>query len=185
MRNRAIPCIMTLLSVIGLAGCFSTTSQKMKIAAPLPPLSDSAPALADFNTIQPATGLAMNAGQGESRQSCSFSSFQRKNTVGYQLDESRHISFKASPSFDIFDPSDVKVKFGLRFTKSLGGPANKRPDCIYGSGYYGLLPYVMNNKINLNGFADKANVKSFVEDKLKEREKRQKERDKNNNLYSL
>jgi outer membrane murein-binding lipoprotein Lpp len=157
-----------------LSGCFST-NKKNRIAAPLPPLSDLSVA---YDVIQPATGSANRTTHNTtpSQKSCHFSSHHRKNTIGYQFDESSHLSFKASPSFDVFDPSYMEVKVGLRFTKSFGGKTQKRPDCTYGSGYYGLLPYVVNNDISLGGLTDKGTIKSYVEDRLDEREYRQKQK---------
>lgn len=98
------------------------------------------------------------------KKSCSFSSFQRKNTIGYEFDESSRISFSASPKIDVFDPSDFDMKVSVKFTHSFGGASNKRP-CTYGSGYYGLVPYISNNAINLNRITSIDNIKSMIDEK--------------------
>ncbi len=158
-----------ILSTIALVGCVSS-SQKMRIAAPLPPLSD--PSISYAN-IQPAAGHPQGTTiqKNASQKSCRFSSAHRKNTIGYALDDSRHISFTASPSFDVFDPSDFDMKVGLRFTKSLGGPTKKRPKCTY-SGYYGLLPYAMNNEVDVSGLMDVNTIKSYAQERMDAREQR-------------
>lgn len=127
----------------------------------------------DENSIIPDTSdiqlLAMDEPQKKVK-SCSFSSAQRKHTFGYEIDPSRHVTFVASPSFDIWDPSDFKARFGVRFTKSLGGEALKRP-CTFGSGYYGIIPYLTNNPDTLSTVTNPMTVKSMVEDRLDERER--------------
>ena len=172
-----LPMIVGICGGLCLSAC-ATDSHRMDVAAPLPPMTDVTIGLSDLGAIQPATGgVALTANAAPAKPSCGFSSFQRKHTIGYEFDESHHLSFKVSPSFDIWDPSDFETKVSLRFTKALSGPANKRPKCTYGSGFYGLLPYATNEGIHLNGLFDSGNVKSFVEDKLQERENRQKERE--------
>lgn len=163
--------LLIVLAIGGLSACGMTkpyTGYKMQSYAPT----------SNLNALQPAAGdihnIALNAAP---QKSCSFSSFHRKNAIGYELDDRRQIGFSVSPKFDVFNPSDIDVKMGLRFTMALGGSANKRPKCTYGSGYYGFLPYAMNDKINLNGLADKDNIKSFVKEKLEIREQRRKERE--------
>ena len=175
MDGRSLRKISLLLSTIVLVGCISS-SQKTRVAAPLPPLSDPEISYAD---IQPAAGhpSAVDIQTNVSQKSCRFSSAQRNSTVGYALDDSRHISFKASPSFDAFNPSDFDMKIGLRFTKSLGEPKKKRPKCTY-SGYYGLLPYAMNNEINFGGLANIDTIKSYAQERIDAREKRQLEKEK-------
>lgn len=164
-----------VLSTIVLVGCISS-SQKTRVAAPLPPLSD--PAIS-YTDIQPAAGHPQGAviQKSQSQKSCGFSFAHRGSTVGYALDDSRHISFKASPSFDAFNPSDFDMKIGLRFTKSLGEPKKNRPKCTY-SGYYGLLPYAMNNEVNFGGLADIDTIKSYAQERIDAREKRQLEKEK-------
>jgi len=132
----------------------------------------------NVQNIEPAAGDIQNIALNTApKKSCSFSSFHRKNAIGYEIDDRRQIGFNVSPSVDIFDPSDAKVKVGLNFTMAFGGPANKRPKCTYGSGYYGCLPFAMNDGVNLNGLTDTNTIKGFVQEKLKERERRRVERE--------
>jgi hypothetical protein len=182
MNGRNLRKIGLLLSTIVLVGCISS-SQKTRVAAPLPPLSDTTMSYAN---IQPAAGHPQGTiiQKSVSQKSCSFSSAHRKNTVGYALDDSRHISFTASPSFDAFNPSDFDIKVGLRFTKSLGGPAKKRPKCTY-SGYYGLLPYAMNNKVDISGLANIETIRSYAQERMDVREQRRLEKEKNNQIRGL
>jgi hypothetical protein len=125
----------------------------------------------DENSVK--TALNEKAKQ---ESSCSFSSIQRKHTLGYEIDPSRHVAFTASPSFDIWDPSDFKARFSLRFTKSLGGEALKRP-CTFGSGYYGLIPYISNNPDTFATITNPTTVKSMVQDRLDEREQERQNKD--------
>lgn len=182
MDGRSLGKFCVLLSSLALVGCMSSSSDKTRISAPLPPLSDSV-AMA-YGDIQPAAGHPSHVTVNASPQntSCRFSSFHRKHTLGYEFDEQSHLSFTASPSFDAFGGSDFDVKIGLRFTKALGGAAKKRPKCTY-SGYYGLLPYAMNNDINVSGLMDKGYIKSYIEERLDERERRRKEREEKLNPY--
>lgn len=175
MDRKNFTIIGMLLSAILLVGCMSS-SQKTRIVAPLPPNSDAA---GYYANIQPAAGhpTTVNLTSRTPQKSCKFSSAQRDSTIGYAFDDSRHISFTASPSFDAFNPSDFDMKVGLRFTKSLGGPTKKRPKCTY-SGYYGLLPYAMNNDIDVSGLMDIDTIKSYAQDRLDAREKRRLEKDK-------
>ena len=157
---------------LGVTGCVSTP-KRMNVAAPKPPVTNLQTASAvDFAAIQPAAGsphsmpmptvhTAMHAREN-TETSCAFSSFHRKNTVGYELDSARHISFTASPSFDIWDASDFDMKVGIRFTKALGGAANKRPKCTYGSGYYGLLPYLANDDIAISKVLTKDFIQGYL-----------------------
>lgn len=163
-----------LLSCLILASC-ATSQRTMNVGAPMPPLSDISSSVA-LTEIEPAArhDIILN---NAAKKSCRFSSFQRKNTIGYELDNARHISFNASPSFDLWNPSDMDFKVDLKFTKALGGAANKRPDCTYGSGYYGLLPYAMNEGVNFDGLTDTKTIRGFVQDKLDERERRRIERE--------
>lgn len=137
-------------------------------------------ALKNIQNIEPAVGdmHAINLGAAP-KKSCSFSSFHRKNAIGYEIDDRRHIGFNVSPSVDLFDPSDAEVKVGLNFTMAFGGPANKRPKCTYGTGYYGYLPFAINDGVNLSGLTDINTIKSFVQEKLEEREQRRVEREAN------
>lgn len=139
----------------------------------------------NLSAIEPAAGGldTIAIGNNDStKESCSFSSFHRKNAIGYEWDESTHIGFDVSPKIDVFNPSNAEVEFGLNFTMALGGAANKRPKCTYGSGYYGFLPYAMNDKIEASGLMNKNNIKSFVREKIKIREERQKAREKKSKL---
>ena len=67
----------------------------------------------DENSVIPDTPqqqtLAMNM-EADKDKGCSFSSMQRKTTLGYEIDPTRHITFKASPSFDIWSMGDFKMK---------------------------------------------------------------------------
>lgn len=145
----------------------------MDIAAPLPPLNDTAVRVSNLSNIAPA----MNTVSAVPEKSCEFSRHHRKHTVGYEIDPSRHIAFDVRPSMDIWNPSDMDTEVSLRFTKSLGGPANKRPNCTYGSGFYGLLPFASNEGINLSGALEGENVKSYIQERLDERERRRQERE--------
>lgn len=131
----------------------------------------------NLNDIKPAAGdiVALN-NHDAPKKSCSFSSFHRKNAIGYELDDRRQIGLSVSPSFDMFDPSDAKVEVGLRFSMALGGEAKKRPKCTYGKGYYGFVPYLMNDSVELGGLMNQDNIKSFVQEKIEIREQRRKER---------
>lgn len=126
----------------------------------------------DVNQVQKA---AMSAHNDEPK-GCRFSSMQRKNTLGYEIDPSRHLTFTASPSFDIWDPTDFKAKFSVRFTKALGGDALKRP-CTFGSGYYGLLPYLRYNPEMFSVITDPTTIKSMLKEKAEEKRLRQLEAD--------
>ena len=160
------------VALLGVLSACGTVNHNDVSSTPLPPLTDYSLSLAEIN---PATGadVVITLNQAESKKSCRFSSFQRKNTIGYELDDSRHIGFNISPSFDIFNPTDIEVKIGFKFTKAIGGAALKRPDCTFGSGYYGLLPYATNQGFNFNGLTDVRTLKGFVQEKLDDREKRQ------------
>ena len=136
----------------------------------------------NIESLEPAAGDIQNinldlSNSVKAKQSCSFSSFHRKNAIGYEIDGSRHIGFVVSPSVDVFDPSDAKVRVGLNFTMAFGGSANKRPKCTYGSGYYGLLPYAMNDGVSFSGLTDINSIKSLAREKLEEREIRRQERE--------
>ena len=172
---------MGAFTLFMVSACGSNVKH-MNVSAPLPPLSDTQVGVAELQQINPANGLAFATSVAPAQSSCRFSSFQRKHTLGYEFDESRHIFFKVSPSFDIWDPSEFDTKVSLRFTKAIGGPANKRPDCTYASGFYGLIPYASNEGINIGGLFDNGNIKSFVEDKLDAREKRRKEQESQINI---
>jgi hypothetical protein len=165
---------MLWCGVLGIvSACTGNDHGRMDVAAPLPPQISNHSYL-QKHLIEPASGgmqAEANLNAAPSKGECSFSSFQRKHTIGYELDESRQIAFKASPSFDVWNPSDVDMKFSLRFTKALGGAANKRPKCTY-SGYYGLLPYIKNDGLNIGRITDQKTIKSFVQEKLDERAER-------------
>ncbi len=171
--NKTIRPFLLMMTVIAISACGMTkphTGYKMQSYTPS---SDNS-----LDTIQPAAGqmVALNDA-GVQKKSCAFSSFHRKNAIGYEIDDRRQIGFNVSPSVDVFNPSDAEVKVGLRFSMALGGSAIKRPKCTYGSGYYGFVPYLMNDSVDLTNMLDTNNVKSFVQEKLDERERRQKERD--------
>lgn len=163
--------LLAMISAIGLGACGmvkSNTGYKLKSSTLSQKLDVTELETSDIHAV------ALNAAP---KESCSFSSFHRKNTLGYEIDDRRHIGFRVSPSVDVFDPSNAKVKIGLNFTMAFGGPANKRPKCTYGSGYYGLVPYAMNDGVNLGGLTDVGSIKGFVQEKLDERERRRKERE--------
>lgn len=146
------------------------TSKKTRVTAPLPPPIDM---IADISGVPPMVdgptlALAQNAAPAKS---CSFSSFQRKNTIGYEWDESTHLNFTVSPSFDVWSMNDFDVKTSIRFTHALGGAANKRP-CTFGSGYYGLVPYLANNEGTLTAITSPSMIKSLINDKIEKNEKK-------------
>ena len=176
---------LSFLATLGLVGCASEDEKKSSH----PPLTEYAQTSSsamqitsvtfDENSIIPDINaqpqVALND-EGTAVKTCSFSSFQRNNTIGYEIDPSRHVSFNASPSFDIWNPTDFEAKVSLKFTKALGGPANKRP-CTFGSGYYGLVPYLTNNPETLSVITDPTTIKSLVQEKARERKERQKEQE--------
>jgi len=168
--------ILSAVALLMVTAC-SSQPKTMNVYAPMPPEPSTTVTLIDLGQIEPSNGLALTEIKEETRKSCSFSKFHRKHTLGYEMDESRHIALKVSPSFDVFDPSDFETKVSLRFTKAIGGAANKRPKCTYGKGFYGLLPYATNERINFGGLFDGDNIKSFVEEKLEDREQRRIERE--------
>ena len=149
------------------------TPKKTRLTAPLPPPIDM---IADISGVPPVDGvptLAL-AQNGAPAKSCSFSSFQRKNTIGYEWDESTHLNLTVSPSFDVWSMNDFDVKTSIRFTHALGGAANKRP-CTYGSGYYGLVPYLSNNKGIISKVASPSLIKSLINDKIEKDDKKKAE----------
>jgi hypothetical protein len=155
-----------VIGLVGLSACVST-SKTMHAYAPKPPKNIDASAInpAGLASIQPAVGYSDDLRvSNQQRQSCNFSSFHRRHTVGYELDESRHIAFKASPKVDVWNPSDTEVEFSLRFTKAIGGTAKKRPDCTYGSGFYGQVPFLVNDGVETSSI-DMDGIKSFVEER--------------------
>lgn len=161
-----------LLMTILLMGC--QTAPKTRVIAPSPPSSfDETMPLINLEELQ-KQNLKPEAPANE-KKSCSFSSFQRKNTLGYEWDESTHIALRVSPSFDIWQPDDIKVKTSLRLTHALGGAANKRP-CTYGSGYYGLVPYLTNDGDVVSRLTNPSGLKSLVQEKIEERNQRAEER---------
>lgn len=168
------------LALVGLSACVSTSKTKHAFA-PLPPKNSQVAGIMNpsiLSNIQPALGYQDNIQLSQNaKKSCSFSSFHRRNTIGYEFDESRHIAFKASPKVDVFNPDDAEVEFSLRFTKSFGGKANKRPDCTYGSGFYGQLPFLVNDGVETSSL-NMTGVKSYVQERLDIREQRQIERQK-------
>jgi len=169
--DKWIKTLLLMMTVFGSGGCSITkpySGYKMQ----------SYTSKKSLNVIEPAAGDIQNVALNTAPQkSCSFSSFHRKNAIGYEIDDRRQIGFSVSPSIDMFDPSDAEVKVGLNFTMAFGGSANKRPKCTYGSGYYGFLPYAMNDGVNLNGLINSENIKSFAKEKLKEREIRRQMRE--------
>lgn len=166
-------------TILCVTSC-SSSGPRNHLHAPMPPptvMTDSGeiivpPSAQGSGVAGASLGLAQNNIPGKS---CSFSSFHRKNTFGYEIDPSQHISFTASPSFDIWDPGDFEAKFNIKFTRALGGPANKRP-CTFGTGYYGLLPYLLNNEGTLDKLTDTSSIKSMVQERINEREAERKKR---------
>ena len=123
-----------ILTAVALSACVSTSPKTMHAYAPLPPQNIEVAEVSPqtLANIQPAMGHSADVVlSNQPKKSCSFSSFHSRNTFGYELDESRHIAFKASPKVDVWNPADSEIEFSLRFTKSLGGAANKRPKCVY------------------------------------------------------
>jgi|GEM_PF-1370031 len=178
MSERILKCMIMMCALIGLSACAGNSSKKVRVAAPLPPLSDTTPSIAAFNAIETAAGGAsreLSVNDKQPSKQCSFSSFHRQNTIGYELDDRRQIGFRVSPDIDVFDLSDTNVKVGLSFSMALGGSANKRPKCTYGSGYYGLLPYAVNNNIDVSGLTDVDTIKSYAQERMNAREQRRME----------
>ena len=167
-------------AILGLSACVSSP-KKMHAYAPLPP-QNMQPSFVDaaaLSEIQPAVGITIiqsSHNASGKKKSCSFSSFHRKNTIGYEIDSGRHIAFKASPKVDVWNPDDAEMEFSLRFTKSFGGSANKRPDCTYGSGFYGQIPFLMNDGVDMSRITDAKGIQSFVQERLDARGQRQVER---------
>jgi hypothetical protein len=175
---------MVSIAVFGLCGCLSNTSTKpIQTSTEYVQSSSSVMALSsvtfDENSVFPDLNtpvkVALNAAE-EEEKGCSFSSMQRKHTLGYEIDPSRHITFKASPSFDVWSMGDFKMKASIRFTKSIGGEALKRP-CTFGSGYYGIVPYLTNNTDTLSAITNPAAIKSMIQEKMDERKGRKSKRD--------
>jgi len=170
--------MLGLFAMVGLTSACGSTSKHAQFAAPLPPTNIEYDKMNGLTTIQPALGqndIVLSA--SEKSKSCSFSSFHRKHAFGYEMDESTHMGLTFSPNIDVFNLSDADFKVGLNFTMALGGKANKRPDCTYGKGYYGFLPYAMNDGVNLSGLTNMTSIKGFVQEKLNERERRHKLRE--------
>ena len=161
----------------GLGGCLSSPPEKpiqthTEYVQPSPSVMTVRSVTFDENSIIPDLNTPIKTAldaQPEQGKGCSFSSMQRKHTLGYEIDPSRHITFKASPSLDFWTMDDFKMKASLRFTKSLGGEALKRP-CTFGTGYYGLLPYLTNNADTLSSITKPSMIKSLVQDKMDERQ---------------
>jgi hypothetical protein len=183
MRERFFQYLAIICCAVLLSACVTTSQKTSRIKAPIPPLSDVSTAnIAALSNIETASGnpsrvLELPSAERQTRQ-CSFSSFHRKNTIGYELDDRRQIGFRVSPDIDVFDLSETQVKVGLNFTMALGGSANKRPKCTYGSGYYGLLPYAINSDIDVSGLTDMDRIKSYAQERIEAREQRQVEREK-------
>ena len=173
---------LCVVVMVGLSACH-TTSHKTRAYAPMPSQefdSNNDVVLASLSNIQPAigpVGEALNATPNNEKKKCGFSSFHRKNTVGYELDDRRQIGLRVSPDIDMFDMSDADVEVGLTFTMALGGRANKRPKCTYGSGFYGQLPYVMHEGVDISGLSDVQSIRGYVKERLDERERRRQERE--------
>lgn len=162
------------LIVIAMLSVTACASERARLAVPLPPdMIMTAEATNGGDVSVPRAAVARNV---PSVKSCSFSSFQRKNTVGYEFSESTHLALTVSPSFDIWDASDFDVKSTLRFTHALGGSANKRP-CTFGSGYYGLVPYIANNPSIVGTITDPGSIKTMLREQAEDRRRKQKERE--------
>ena len=168
---------LAILLACGLPAC-SSGSKKMDVAAPIPPVTDVEISQASLGNIQPASGVLLAMAEADSVQrNCRFSSFQRKHAIGYEFNDHTHLGLKASPDIDIWNPSDFDVDFKLTFTRAIGGAAKKRPKCTF-DGFYGFMPYAANQGIDIGAIGDKANVKSYVEERLEVREQRRLEREK-------
>jgi len=178
MNDRFVYVATLLCALLGIGGCATSSPRIQKNAALLPPqhnINDYALSEHHLNAIEASSGGDM-ALSGAPKK-CSFSSFHRKNALGYEFDDARQLSLKISPDIDVFDMSVSDVEIGLNFTMALGGKANKRPKCTYGSGYYGWLPYAVNNDVELGGITDMKNIKSFTKEKIREREERRQKRE--------
>lgn len=165
-----IGCFGLFVTAILATGCQSSNSTR--IAAPLPPHSDILyDASMDDGVAPPHTQTVLAVKEEvKEKKACSFSSFQRKNTLGYEWDESTHLSMTVSPKFDVWSMDDFEVKTSVRLTYALSGAANKRP-CTFGSGYYGIIPYVSHNPAIINTFTNPSAIKSMLKDKAEERQR--------------
>lgn len=177
--NERFVCTATILcALLGLGGCATNNRSHIKNAAPLPPQHNiNQYALSDHHLNDIETAMGYNASLNNAAKKCSFSSFHRKNALGYEFDDRRQLSLKISPDIDVFDMNVSDVEVGLNFTMALGGSSNKRPKCTYGSGYYGWLPYAVNNDVQLDGLTDIHRIKSFAQEKIDERNERRKNRE--------
>jgi len=102
---------------------------------------------------------------GHNKKRCIFSSFQRNDTLGYEIDANRRISFRINPDIDISDLGDSDVEFSLRYTMHFGPAPKKRP-CTFGNGYYGLLPYMHHNPTFLDQLTEIETIKAMIEENL-------------------
>ena len=167
-------CYLSILSlaIIGLGACESGKADR---AAIIPPPFDveSATMIAEDTLSQadyivagfmpPDIGnAALNAGE---KKNCAFSSYHREETVGYEFDRQSRLSFRIDPDIDLFDLGDSEAEISFRYTVFLGGPPQKKL-CTFGSGYYGLVPFVSNNPQILDDLTDIDHIKSMVEDEL-------------------
>ena len=185
MGNKGFQCGVLLVAILTLSACVSSP-KKMHASAPLPP-QGTAFAMADFSpesfvNIQPAAGGDVDRRMVVSsapQPSCSMSFTTSGPAIGYEISDRTHVGFDVSPKVNVFDPSDSEVRVGLNFKVALGMPSNKRPKCTH-NGYYGMLPSAMNsdNSINLSRLTDMDTIKSYVDDRLQARERRQIERQK-------
>lgn len=166
-------CLYLALAMAGLTSC--ETQQTKRVTTTPPPLVyETATMIAEDTLTQSdyiaagfaPPGLSHNNTALGAKKSCSFSSFHRKDTIAYEIDPQQRLAFRFSPDIDIFDLDDIDAKFSLRYTRSLGQAPSKRP-CTFGSGYYGLVPYIRNNPGFIGNLTDMDNIKSMVEDKFK------------------
>jgi hypothetical protein len=171
----------SLFTIIGglmcaalLSACGQATHEK-RLTAPKPPKIHHQETLIVYQNIIPAVGETTQAQslQHDTDKSCSFSRFHRGHAVGYEIDPSRHIGLTVSPRMDVWNPADIDTKVSLRFTKALGGIANSRPDCTFGQGFYGLVPYASNKgKLPIGSLLKKNEVKSYFERRLQAQQDR-------------
>lgn len=173
MGKRFNHIVFGLFATLMVSACASQPNY-MNVAAPMPPMTDTDVTEVQLDNIPPAYGMNHNAKNKD--RSCNFSSFHRESALGYEIDPSRHLALDVSPSMDIWNPSEIDAEVSLRFTKSFGGSANERPDCTYGRGFYGFLPYARHEGINLGGLLEEDNIKSYVQERLDEREQRRQDR---------
>lgn len=169
MRSCYRSIAIVIFAVLGLGACQTTNTYKTQIHPP--DFDHSGGTMIAENTLTQHDYIVAGFTPPDhtvhvrEKKNCAFSSFHRKETVGYEFDANQRLSFRIDPDIDIFDLDDIEAEFSVRYTVFLGGKPTKRP-CTYGTGYYGLVPYVGNNPDILEDMTDIDHIKSLVEDEL-------------------